>query len=162
VEGLKVPPHPGKDVRCEDSAEPHAEMDIAAERRPIKALPEPDKGLDLGIPRRIHIRVVFRLQRDVSRIQREQRDPGGLRGFRILEHAVVVASPGIVDLEKQLSGNPVPVGSRCGELPLQVPQPAVVKLFGRFGEAYLAKRQQDHGALMDAVVGTLKRWPWTE
>jgi len=145
LKAFEVAAATGKDVRGEQAAETNPQMDIAAAQRcPVEVLPEPEQRLHSGIASRVHFGIVLGLEGDVVRIQTEKRDPRGGRYLGILDEAIVVPKTRIIELEKEVAGEPVPIRFRRFQSGLELGQPPVEKLLGRLGKGYGAEGEIWH------------------
>ena len=74
VEGLEVPAAAAEDAPGQDAPEEHAQIEVLAQRAPVEHLPHPEQGLDPGVPLRVDVGVVLRLDGDVGRIHLQELD----------------------------------------------------------------------------------------
>src|ERR671930_387159 len=89
LERLEVLTTAPENMRCEQPAKLDTQPNIlAANRRAIKGVPEPEQRLHALKSLLVTIAVVLRLERDVARIERRQRDTRGLRQALVRDRGI--------------------------------------------------------------------------
>ena len=80
-----------EDVRREQPPEPHAELDVLPARgEPVERVPEPEQRLHALELLVVDVGVVLRLERDVARVERGEREARAERNLGVRERGLVV------------------------------------------------------------------------
>ena len=115
-----------EDVPGQHRANPIPECMIHSNGRPVVHHPKPDQRLAFGVFRRVHVSVVFRLQRRVARIERMDERvlrPCGRGRGRLIRTSKIKLMQRVAD------GHTAPVHVTVGELGLEIIHPVLKSLF---------------------------------
>ena len=107
-EGFEISSNPFENMICQHAPKAHAKLDALGGWRKVKVVPEPQERFDLGKFFRVNYRVIFRLERDVVRVEVERRN----RGFG----KNVGVTRAVKKLRQEISTEFVAVGTRVLEL----------------------------------------------
>ncbi len=158
LERLEVLTAALEDVRRQRSAESHPQVHVlSAERRAVEGVPEPEERLHALEARIVALGVVLGLERDVARIEREEREARGVGKRGVVDGRLPVRRVlGIRELGERAAAEERAVRGRVRELGGEALEPFIGNVTRRRGRER-AKGAKYHGTLRGAVGGVVRR-----